>query len=75
MLSVPITILEACNVSLTAVPCAKNSGLDATEILTLFFKLLFIIFSTFSFVPIGTVDFITTTQSFSILLAISLATE
>ena len=70
----PKTILCACNVSLTAVPCDKNSGLDTISILTSCFKFFLIKCSIFLLVPIGTVDFTTTTQSFSIELAISSAT-
>ena len=74
LLSVPIIILLASNVSLTAVPCARNSGLLATSTFTSFTKESFMNCSTLSFVPIGTVDFTTTKQSFSIVSAICLDT-
>ena len=68
--STPITILLAFNVSTTAVPCAKNSGFDATSIFTSFFTFSFKNSSILSFVPIGTVDLTTTKQSFSMFSAI-----
>ena len=69
LFSVPITILEACIVSLTAVPCAKNSGLLATvNLISSLLEEKY--FSISSFVPIGTVDLITTTKSLDAYLII-----
>ena len=46
----------------TAVPCARNSGLEATSTFTSCTRKSWINCSTLSLVPIGTVDFTTTTQ-------------
>ena len=76
--SAPITILSGCMQSSIALPSFRNSGLEAISIFTsLLFS--FRIFSMCSFtlnpVPIGTVDFITTNESFVMLFAMSVAAE
>lgn len=73
--STPKTTLAGYKVSLTAVPCAKNSGFEAIYTFTLLARFDLIRSSTLLLVPIGTVDLITTTQSFSILSAICVAAE